>query len=534
MSGFGYRHELEKYEEIDEDEILASLTSRELEELQKELDDMDPDDCVPIGLRQKDQTKERYSAGPEQAQEDEVSKEDSEEYESESEIEGGKSEKEEQTSDESEEGGSDEEEEEEGEFRNTAKTSDSQLSGTKVANKCNGHVDDGHSNDKGPAWHSRGPPESQLIPKVAAGGNPRVDIDEMLESVRSNDVARMEINLNNMENVSGETLVQFARAMETNTAVRSVTLANTHADDQAAIALADMLRVNRTITNLNVDSNFITGKGILAMVRALQNNEVLTELRFHNQRHICGAQVEMEMAKVLKENSTLLKLGYHFELPGPRMSMTAVLTRNLDKQRQKRLQDQRNQQLVEKQNGSEGAIDPRVTALHKDSSRFSPCASPKNSPHASPKVVKRLGVPPPPPPSPPLPPPPPPRPTQLTLTQPPPPPPLPKHKSPTRNIAEAIRRQEDTQTRWCNRQSPNRKKVKGRGHSKKQREEKQREENHVLRELKSSLKPITDHRPEEDSRPATPQRTRHDDLMFSIRSSSIKQLKRVSLPEYLR
>ncbi|CAB1331591.1 unnamed protein product [Coregonus sp. 'balchen'] len=56
MSIFGYRKELKKYKSVDEDELLDSLTSLKLQELEKELTDMDPDDNVPIGLRLKDQT----------------------------------------------------------------------------------------------------------------------------------------------------------------------------------------------------------------------------------------------------------------------------------------------------------------------------------------------------------------------------------------------------------------------------------------------------------------------------------------------
>uniref|UniRef100_A0A3P8THQ8 WH2 domain-containing protein n=1 Tax=Amphiprion percula TaxID=161767 RepID=A0A3P8THQ8_AMPPE len=56
MSTFGYRKELKKYEEVDEDELLATLSSAELQELERELADLDPDDNIPIGLRQKDQT----------------------------------------------------------------------------------------------------------------------------------------------------------------------------------------------------------------------------------------------------------------------------------------------------------------------------------------------------------------------------------------------------------------------------------------------------------------------------------------------
>ena len=56
MSCFGYRRELSKYEDVDEDELLASLSPEELAELEKELTDIDPDANVPTGLRQRDQT----------------------------------------------------------------------------------------------------------------------------------------------------------------------------------------------------------------------------------------------------------------------------------------------------------------------------------------------------------------------------------------------------------------------------------------------------------------------------------------------
>lgn len=54
MSTFGYHRELKKYEEVDEEELLATLSSEELQELERELADLD--DNVPIGMRQKDQT----------------------------------------------------------------------------------------------------------------------------------------------------------------------------------------------------------------------------------------------------------------------------------------------------------------------------------------------------------------------------------------------------------------------------------------------------------------------------------------------
>ncbi|NXT77874.1 LMOD3 protein, partial [Zapornia atra] len=175
----------------------------------------------------------------------------------------------------------------------------------------------------------------------------QTNLEESLEKVRKNNPDMKELNLNNIENVPKEMLIDFVNAMKKNKNIKTFSLANVGADDNVAFALANMLRENRSITTLNIDSNFISGKGVVAIMRCLQYNETLTELRFHNQRSMLGQQAEMEIARLLKANATLLKLGYHFELPGPRIVVTNLLSRNLDKQRQKRQEEQRQQQMKE-------------------------------------------------------------------------------------------------------------------------------------------------------------------------------------------
>ncbi|XP_074524840.1 uncharacterized protein lmod1b [Halichoeres trimaculatus] len=241
--------------------------------------------------------------------------------------------------------------------------------------------------------------------------------DELMEQVRSNDPSLTELNVNNSEVIKTKTLIEFAEALHKNTNVKKFALANCRADDHVAYAIAGTLRANKTITSINVDSNHLTGKGILALIQALQHNSTLTELRFQNQRHICGGKTEMEMTKILKENTTLLKLGYHFELAGPRMTMTNILSRNMDRQRQKRLQEQKQAQAngekketldVPKTGGGSGGGSLR------NSPKASPKPSPIPSPMPSPKLTPKRGAggagPPPPPPPPPGvgPPPPPP------------------------------------------------------------------------------------------------------------------------------
>lgn len=233
--------------------------------------------------------------------------------------------------------------------------------------------------------------------------------DELMEQVRSNDPSLTELNVNNSEVIKTKTLMGFAEALRNNTHVKKFALANCRADDHVAYAIAGTLRSNSTITSINLDSNHLTGKGILSLIQSLQNNSTLTELRFQNQRHICGGKTEMEMTKVLKDNTTLLKLGYHFELAGPRMTTTNILSRNMDRQRQKRLQEQKQAQA----NGDKkGTLEVPKTGSLRSSPKCSPKPSPIPSPAPSPKLTPKrgAGAPPPPPPPPgggPPPPPPP-------------------------------------------------------------------------------------------------------------------------------
>ncbi|XP_019952058.2 leiomodin-1-like [Paralichthys olivaceus] len=238
--------------------------------------------------------------------------------------------------------------------------------------------------------------------------------DELMEQVRSNDPSLCELNVNNSEVIKTKTLIEFAGALHNNTNVKTFALANCRADDHVAYAIAGTIRSNKTITSINVDSNHLTGKGILSLIQALQHNSTLTELRFQNQRHICGGKTEMEMIKILKDNTTLLKLGYHFELAGPRMTTTNILSRNMDRQRQRRLQEQKQAQANGEKKGTLEVPKTGGGGSLRSSPRASPKPSPLPSPMPSPKLTPRRGAggsaPPPPPPPPgggPPPPPPP-------------------------------------------------------------------------------------------------------------------------------
>uniref|UniRef100_A0A3B3VF40 Leiomodin-3 n=1 Tax=Poecilia latipinna TaxID=48699 RepID=A0A3B3VF40_9TELE len=327
-------------EEIDEDAILAMLSPEELKELQSEMDVIiAPDENVPVGQRQKDQTEK-----PPTGSFDHRSLVDYLYWEKESkrmleeervpatllpsekilQEEAGKKEKEENT--------------------------DVKYEVYEVIEEIIEEDVNDNFSKKEPIKVNK-----LKIPKLALNnikmtsrpsGN-ETNLESTLDKIRNNNPSITEVNLNNIENIPKEMLVDYVNALKKNKHVKTFSIANTGADENTAFSLANMLRENRSIATLNIESNFITGKGIVAIIRCLQFNETLTELRFHNQRHMLGHHAEMEISRLLKANNTLLKIGYHFELPGPRMVVTNILTRNLDRQRQLRKEEQRQQQVKE-------------------------------------------------------------------------------------------------------------------------------------------------------------------------------------------
>ncbi|XP_071763815.2 leiomodin-2a [Centroberyx gerrardi] len=531
MSTFGYRRELGKYEEVDEDELLATLSSEELQELERELADLDPDDNVPIGLRQKDQTAKTSTGGFDREALLKYWEEENKKLLEEEKVDSGagradaeerrrdKSRVEQLTASDGDAGrpkdnerkkifqkgkkvdsrfgknaGPSKEDEEE----KKDKCKKEAFLRTKGPQKtCNGLSKGSGSETRKEISRTETTDQNLNETSDRPSGNPIV-IDKALEQILRDDPTMSELNLNNIEDISQETLLRFAEALCTNTHVRVFSLANTHADDRVAFAVSKMLRENRSIKNLNIESNFVSGQGILALLASLQQNVTLVELRFQNQRHICGGKVEMEMVRLLRENTTLLKLGYQFDLPGPRMTATGILTRNQDQQRQRRLQQQK------EQSPPEASVTPAGQVSGSSANR------PKK-PSQSSKTVENQNKHPPPPP----PPPPPPCPSLEPLSE----------KKPTRTIAEMVKQHQGSNgTKGQSLQrKPKSKKVKNGANEK--------ESADILKELKNALKPSVQKRREEPSRPLAPQRSSRDDLMAAIRGSSIGSLKRVDLPQ---
>ncbi|XP_009486589.1 tropomodulin-2 isoform X3 [Pelecanus crispus] len=310
-----FRKELEKYKNINEDEILSKLSEDELKQLEHVLDDLDPENALlPAGFRQKDQTtkpatgpfdRERLLSYLEKQALEHKDREDFVPFTGEKK---GKIfiPKEKPVETRTEEKVTLDPELEEA----LASASDTELYDLAavlgVHNMVNNpKFDEGGARSKDGKGTLRNVVKGEKVKPIFEEPPNPTNVEGSLQRIKANDPSLIEINLNNIK------------------------------------AFADMLKVNKTLKSLNVESNFITGTGILALIDALKENDSLTEIKIDNQRQQLGTAVEMEIAKMLEENSKILKFGYQFTKQGPRTRVAAAITKNNDLVRKKRVEGER-------------------------------------------------------------------------------------------------------------------------------------------------------------------------------------------------
>uniref|UniRef100_A0A8D0MTK1 Tropomodulin 2 n=2 Tax=Sus scrofa TaxID=9823 RepID=A0A8D0MTK1_PIG len=291
-----FQKELEKYKNIDEDELLGKLSEEELKQLENVLDDLDPESALlPAGFRQKDQT-QKAATGPFDREhllmyleKEALEQKDREDFVP---FTGEKKEKPVETRKE-EKVTLDPELEEA-----LASASDTELYDLAavlgVHNLLNNpKFDEETTGTKGGKGPVRNVVKGEKVKPVFEEPPNPTNVEVSLQQMKANDPSLQEVNLNNIKNIPIPTLKEFAKALETNTHVKKFSLAATRSNDPVAI------------------------------------------------RQQLGTAVEMEIAQMLEENSRILKFGYQFTKQGPRTRVAAAITKNNDLVRKKRVEGDR-------------------------------------------------------------------------------------------------------------------------------------------------------------------------------------------------
>ncbi|KAM9860476.1 tropomodulin-2 isoform 1-T1 [Aulostomus maculatus] len=339
-----YKKDLDKYKDLDEDEILNKLSAEELKQLETALEEMDPENALlPAGLRQKDQTTKKATGNFDREallkylEKEAIEHKDREDIVPFTGEKKGKvfipKQKPVETRQEEVTTLDPELEEALSSATDTELCDLAAILGVHTL-VTSTQTYDGTGTKEGFNNVIKG---EKMNPVFDEPPNP-TNVEETLNRIKSNDISLKEVNLNNIKNIPIPTLRDFAKAMEKNTHVTKFSLAATRSNDPIALAFSDMLRENKTLRSLNLESNFITGAGVQALTEALRDNDTLTEIKIDNQRQQLGTTVEMEIAKMLEENNSIVKFGYHFTQQGPRSRAAAAITKNNDLVRRKRVE----------------------------------------------------------------------------------------------------------------------------------------------------------------------------------------------------
>jgi len=167
------------------------------------------------------------------------------------------------------------------------------------------------------------------------------DVEESIEKVKADDPKLKELNFNNIKNISVERLEALCQALKSNTQLLRLDMASVDATDRIAIAMSEALEQNGTLKRLNMESNFLSGEAITSLVKAATKKNTLVELRAANQKpEILGNKVEMGLAEILKENTSMCVLGLALESPDARLRIHRKLKDNLDLLRKSRVAKQ--------------------------------------------------------------------------------------------------------------------------------------------------------------------------------------------------
>jgi len=91
---------------------------------------------------------------------------------------------------------------------------------------------------------------------------------------------------------------------------------------------------------LNIETNFVSEKGVVAMSKCIASLEVwkyLQAIKLENQRHLISSRAELELAKALCSNRSVIRFSFRVRNLWERGQINKFLSRNMDYLRQARM-----------------------------------------------------------------------------------------------------------------------------------------------------------------------------------------------------
>ncbi|OQR74745.1 tropomodulin-like, partial [Tropilaelaps mercedesae] len=158
------------------------------------------------------------------------------------------------------------------------------------------------------------------------------DTSKTAQKVYNDDDDMAELNWNNIRTTKREDFKVLFDGLKRNTNLKSLSLANVNLTDSTAELLVEALKENKNLRILNIESNYVSGNMLKNIIQAALSNDVITEIRAANQRpSVLGNKVEMEIARLVEENRSLLSIGLELAVADARVRVSRKLQENRDR-----------------------------------------------------------------------------------------------------------------------------------------------------------------------------------------------------------
>jgi len=165
--------------------------------------------------------------------------------------------------------------------------------------------------------------------------------EEVLNKLKSNDGSLNDVSLNNIHGISEQQMCDIFDALRNNDKLTKLSACNCDISDFAIATLCSALEQNSSLKSLSVENNRISPDTVADMFDAICSpNNGLLEIRLGaQQQEAKGYRVEQRIAAAICKNPRLMKLGIKLEFKDIADKVSKHLIANMDKIRIKRLND---------------------------------------------------------------------------------------------------------------------------------------------------------------------------------------------------
>jgi len=164
------------------------------------------------------------------------------------------------------------------------------------------------------------------------------DPKEVLDKISADDENLRDVNLNNVSGIEEKQICEIFDALRKNRSLSKLSVVNCDINDFAVSTLVLALEENQSLLSLNLEGNRISPDTLASLFESLATcRNGLIEVRVSGQaQEKMGHRVESRIADAIMKNPRLIKLGIKFEFKEVMNRVSRHLIKNMDNIRRKR------------------------------------------------------------------------------------------------------------------------------------------------------------------------------------------------------